>query len=50
MEVYDRCPKCGSFNMKSYKFDTGYSDGTVEKCLDCGWDSTINAQGKGNDI
>ena len=47
MEVYDKCPKCGSFKMKSYKFDTGYSEGTVEKCLDCGFDSTIEAKGKG---
>ena len=47
MRVHDKCPECGSFNMKSHKFDTGYSEGKVERCLDCGWDSTVKAQGKG---
>ncbi|QGH73060.1 MAG: zinc ribbon domain protein [Siphoviridae sp. ctCJE6] len=39
-KVYDRCPKCGSFKIRVHSFKKKSSEGLVESCETCGWDST----------
>lgn len=46
-KIHDKCPNCGSFKIIKYPFNSNTSIGKVERCLDCGWDFTVEAEGKG---